>query len=105
MSDTAFYSEKMRSSFPKTRYGGSKAAIYAAYRFISPKVTKVFTERRARSIWEGQARRIDAEEAAIIRLAEIEEAKREQLELRARLARVDEALAMADAEFRRQAGA
>lgn len=105
MSDTAFYSEMMRSSFPKNRYGGSKAAIYAAYRFISPRVTKAFTERRARSIWEGRARRIDAEEAATIRLAEIEEAKREQQELRARLARLDEALAVADAEFRRQASA
>jgi hypothetical protein len=102
MSDTAVYSGAMRDAFPVRRHGSAKAAIFAAYRFLSPLVRKQFTPRRARSIWEGTARRIDAEEAAALRLAEIEEAKREQQELRARLASLDRALAVADAEFHRE---
>lgn len=97
MSDTVYYQDALRDAFPKTRYGGAKGAIYAAYRFIAPKVTKQFTERRARSIWEGTAARIDAEEADAIRLAQIEEIRRERSELRARLARLEEAIAMVDA--------
>lgn len=99
VSDTAFYSDVMREAFPRHRYGGAKAAIYAAYRYIAPKVTKQFTERRARSIWEGTARRIDAEESAVLIKAQVEEARREQRELRERLARLDTALAMADEAF------
>lgn len=89
----------MREAFPRERHGGAKAAIYAAYRYISPKVQKQFTERRARSIWEGTAKRIDAEEAAVLRRARLEEARREQAELRERLARLDTALAAIDEDF------
>lgn len=99
MSDTAFHRDLMRETFPPARYGSAKAAIYAAYRFISPKVTKEFTHRRARSIWEGTARRIDAEEAAALRRAQIEEARREHQELKDRLARLDAALAAVDPDF------
>lgn len=99
VSDTAFYSDLIQEAFPRKRYGGAKAAIYAAYRYIAPKVTKEFTERRARSIWEGTARRIDAEESTVLHKAQIEEAKREQRELRERLARLDTALAVADEAF------
>lgn len=105
VSDTAYYSGVMRGAFPRHRYGGAKPAIYAAFRFIAPKVTKKFTERRARAIWEGTARRIDAEESAVLRLAEIEEARREQRELRQRLARLDAALAVADQDFHCEARA
>ncbi len=97
MSDTAFYSDLMREAFPRSRYGAAKTAIYAAYRFISPRVKKQFTERRARSIWEGTARRIDAEEADAIRTAQLEEARREQKELRNRLSELDATLAALDA--------
>ena len=99
VSDTAFHSDLIREAFPKDRYGGAKAAIYAAYRYIAPKVAKQFTERRARAIWEGTARRIDAEESTVLRRAQIEEARREQEDLRQRLLRLDAALAVADAEF------
>lgn len=102
VSDALYHSELIREAFPRSRYGAAKAAIYAAYRYISPKVAKEFTERRARAIWEGTARRIDAEEAAVLRRAQIEEAQREQAELRARLARLDAALAVADQEFHRE---
>jgi hypothetical protein len=105
VSDTAFHSELMRDAFPRHRYGGAKAAIYAAYRYIAPKVTKEFTERRARSIWEGTARRIDAEESAVLKRAQIEEARREQRELRERLSRLDTALAVVDEAFHCQARA
>lgn len=98
MSDTAFYREEMRLAFPAQRYGGAKSAIYAAYRYIKPKVTKEFTERRARAIWEGAARRIDAEEARALRLAKIEEMRRERNEIRGRLERLEMALARVDAK-------
>ena len=99
VSDTVFHSALIREAFPKERYGGAKSAIFAAFRYIAPKVTKQFTERRARAIWEGTARRIDAEESAVIRRAQLEEARREQQELRDRLLRLDAALAVADEEF------
>lgn len=99
MSDTAYYQEALRDAFPKWRYGGAKASIYAAYRYISPKVTKDFSERRARSIWEGAARRIDAEEAEAIKRAQIEEARREYHEIKGRLASLEAALAVADEAF------
>jgi len=99
ISDTTFYSGQFREAFPARRYGGAKAAIWAGYRYIAPKVTKQFTERRARAIWEGAARRIDAEEAAIIRKAQIEEARREQHELHERLSALDASLAAIDQEF------
>lgn len=99
MSDTAYYRNELRAAFPRARYGGAKAAIYAAYRFMAPKVTKQFTERRARSIWEGTAARIDAEEARIIAIAKIEEARREHRELSERLSNLDAQLASLDADL------
>lgn len=100
MSDTAYYSGVMRGAYPvPRRYSTVKAALNEAVRFIAPKVSKEFSHRRARAIWEGKARRIDAEEADALRLAEIEESRREQRELRQRLARLDAALAVADEDF------
>lgn len=99
VSDTAFHSDLIREAFPRNRYGGAKPAIYAAFRYIAPKVQKAFTERRARAIWEGTAKRIDAEESAALKRAQIEEHRREQQELRDRLVRLDAALAVADEEF------
>ncbi len=43
VSDTVYHSELIREAFPRSRHGGAKAAIYAAYRYISPKVAKKFT--------------------------------------------------------------
>jgi len=99
MSDATFYSGQFREAFPARRYGSTKAAIWAGYRYISPKVTKQFTERRARAIWEGAARRFDAEEAAIIQKAKIEEARREYRELHERLSALDASLAAIDEAF------
>ncbi|WP_245503699.1 hypothetical protein [Rhizobium leguminosarum] len=59
----AFYAQNLlREAFPESRYGSVKGAIFAAYRFVRPKVSKELTPRRIRSIREGTARRIDAEE-------------------------------------------
>jgi hypothetical protein len=71
-------------------------AFYAARKFINPLVEKDFTLRRARSIWEGTARRIDADELEALKLAEIEEMRRDREETRARLVDLDRKIAMAD---------
>jgi hypothetical protein len=93
MSDVFYAQNLFREAFPERRYGSVKAALYEAHRFLSRKVAKEFTYRRARSIHEGTARRIDAEEMEALKLALIEESKREQQILRARLASLDEILA------------
>jgi len=93
MSDVVIAQGMIRDAFPRDLYGGYKAAVYAAYRFISPRVSKQFTLRRAAAIWNGEARRIDMEEAAALETALIEEAQNEQKRLRARLASLDEKIA------------
>ena len=103
MSDAVLAQGLIREAFPKELYGGYKAAVYAAYRYISPRVSKRFTERRARAIWDGEARRIDMEEADALRAALIEEARNETVRLRARLASLDEKIAAAEASAHRQA--
>ena len=97
MSDVVSAQMMIRDAFPRDLYGGYKAAVYAAYRFISPRVIKQFTPRRAAAIWNGEARRIDMEEAAALEAALIEEAKNEQKRIRARLAALDEKIAAFDA--------
>lgn len=103
MSDVFYAQNLFREAFPERRYGSVKAALYEAHRFLSRKVTKEFTYRRARSIHEGTARRIDAEEMEALKLALIEESKREQQTLRARLASLDEKIAAYEAVAHRQA--
>ena len=93
MSDVALAQGMIREAFPRDLYGGYKSAVYAAYRFISPRVSKQFTLRRAAAIWNGEARRIDMEEAAALQTALIEEAQNETKRLRARLAALDEKIA------------
>jgi hypothetical protein len=96
MSPVAEAQMDMRLAFPPARYGKLENVYYNAVRFIAPRVDKHFTLRRARAIWEGTARRIDSDEMDAIKLAKIEETRREQKELRARLAKVDEMLAAVD---------
>lgn len=102
MSDAFVAQGLIREAFPKELYGGYKAAVYAAYRYISPRVSKRFTERRARAIWDGEARRIDMEEADALRAALLEEARNEQARLRSRLASLDATIAAAEAAAHRQ---
>ncbi|KQV31119.1 hypothetical protein [Rhizobium sp. Root1204] len=93
MSDVFYAQNLFREAFPQRRYGSVKAALYEAHRFISRRVRKDFTERRVRSLWEGTAKRVDAEEMEALKAALMEEGHREQRELRARLASLDEKLA------------
>ncbi|MEJ8308573.1 hypothetical protein [Agrobacterium larrymoorei] len=95
--------DTMRSAYSLTRYGKLDNVFYHAVRFISPRVTKDFTQRRARSIWEGTAKRIDSEEMDALRAALIEESRREKEELRTRLAALDEKIAAYEAVVDRQA--
>ncbi len=92
-----------RDAWPINRYGKLDNVFYEAVRFISPRVTKQFTVRRARSIYEGTARRIDSEEMDALREAEREQARVEQRELRARLASLDEKIAAFEAAAHREA--
>lgn len=96
MSDVFYAKTLFEDAFPFWRYGSVKAMTRAAHVFVSKRVTKEFTFRRARSIWEGKARRIDGEEIDALREAVYEETRREQQELRARLAALDEMLAEAN---------
>lgn len=102
MSDVYFAQSIFREAFPQRRYGSVKAALYEAHRFLSRRVRKDFTERRVRSIWEGTAKRIDAEEMEALKAALLEEATREQNELRARLASLDEKIAAFEAAAHRE---
>lgn len=93
MSDVFYAQHLFREAFPQRRYGSVKAALFEAHRFLSRRVRKDFTERRVRSLWEGTAKRVDAEEMEALKAALMEENRREQRELRARLASLDEKLA------------
>lgn len=99
MNDVADTNFMFQQAFPLRRYGSVKAMINASVRFIAPRVHKEFTYRRARSIWEGTARRIDGEEKDAIRQAIAIEDRREQQELRTRLAALDARLSSADEAF------
>lgn len=101
MSDVVYAQNLFKEAFPERRYGSIKAMLNHAHLFISRRVRKEFTHRRARSIWEGQARRIDSEEMDALRLAVIEESRIEQRELRARLASLDAMLSSIDPSFDR----
>ena len=96
MRDAVYAKNLFEEAFPLWRYGSVKAMTRAAHTFVSKRVTKEFTFRRARSIWEGTARRIDGEEIDALREALYEETVREQREIRARLAKLDEVLAGMD---------
>ena len=101
MSDAFYAQNLLRQAFPEQKYGSVKAAIFAAHRVISKHVSKDFTQRRVRSIRDGTARRIDSEEMEAIKAALIEEERREQRELRARLASLDEKIAAFEASTHR----
>lgn len=102
MSPTLTAKNLMRDAWPLQRYVKLDNIFYEAVRFISPRVTKEFTARRARSIWEGTARRIDSDEMDALRAALIEESKIEARELRARLASLDQKIASFEAAAHRQ---
>lgn len=89
MSDPSFASVLMREAFPRERHGSVYSAQYAAFDYLRGVVRKNMTLRRARAIWEGSAKRIDAEEAEALKRAKFEEREREIIELRRRLSELD----------------
>lgn len=101
MSDIAYAKRLMDEAFPAQRFGNVQAALHEAYRYmkprVEPRIERPFTFRRVRSLHEGSARRVDGAELDALKLAQIEEARRERNELRARLERLEKAIAMADA--------
>jgi hypothetical protein len=103
MSDTTFAMNAIQEAFPKKRFGSVYAAQYEAFNYLRKNVRKEMTMRRIRSLWEGKARRVDGEEKDALRWAKIEEAKREQAELRERLSKIDAALAAINQTEDRQA--
>ena len=62
MSDVANAQDMIQETFPISTYGNTKASIYAAYRRL-----KLTTETRAKTIWYGRAKRIDAAEMDALR--------------------------------------
>lgn len=101
MNDVLEAQALFKDAFPRWRYSSVKDMINDGYRTLSKRVTKEFTHRRVETIWQGTARRIDGEEKDALRLAAAEEHRREQRELRARLAALDARLATTDPEFHR----
>lgn len=99
MSTTMEASVLFKRSFPLQRYGKLARVFYEARRYMNPLVKKDFTLRRAKSIWQGTAKRIDADEMDALRLAEIEEMRREREEARTRLVDLDRRIAMADQAY------
>lgn len=73
MSDVTLASELIREAYPSARYGNAKAAIWAAYRGL-----KLRSIRRARALYNGEAKRVDAHEMDALRRAAIEELARER---------------------------
>ena len=94
MSDVATAQTLMREAFPAAKHGNAKAAIWAAYRAL-----RLPTERRARAIWNGEARLIRAHEMDALRKAELEQVKHERATLRARLDALDARLTAIDPDF------
>lgn len=73
MSDVTLASELIREAYPPNRHGNAKGAIWAAYRGL-----KLRSIRRARALYNGEAKRVDAHEMDALRRAAIEELARER---------------------------
>lgn len=100
VSDPLFVQDTLRSIYTKERFGSVKAAQIEAFTFLRPRVKhSLLTLRRVRHFFEGTAKIVRGEEKDAVRAAQIEEAKREYRELTNRLARLEAAFAVADAEF------
>lgn len=87
-------------AFPAQRYGKIEVAIYEAYRFlkplVEPRIEREFTLRRVRSLHEGKAKRVDGAELDALQLAKIEEVRREYKDCKARLEKLEKAIAGLD---------
>lgn len=101
MTDALTAKSLFSQAFPAQRYGKIEVAIYEAYRFlkplVEPRIEREFTLRRVRSLHEGKAKRVDGAELDALNLAKIEEVRREYNDCKARLERLEKAIADLDA--------
>ena len=81
MSDVSEARKLIHEAFPIDRYGTAQAAIWAAYRKL-----KFRTERRVRAIWNGEARRIEANEMRELENAALGQARRNFIDAKNRIA-------------------
>jgi len=94
LSDVSQARKLIREAFPITEHGNAKRAVWAAYRKM-----KLKTERRARSIWNGEARLIKAEEMRAIENAAIEQARRDYIQAKNRVEALKQHIASEHAHF------
>lgn len=101
MTDALTAKSLFSQAFPARRYGKIEVAIYEAYRFlkplVEPRIEREFTLRRVRSLHEGKAKRVDGAELDALNLAKIEEVRREYNDCKARLEKLEKAIADMDA--------
>lgn len=84
----------MRDAFPLSVYKTATAACWHAYRKL-----KLKSERRARAIWNGEARRMDAWEMDALRRAAWKEAHRERQRTLDKIAALESLLMASDPDF------
>lgn len=98
MNDVLEAQALFKEAFPRWRYASVKDMINDGYRTLSKLVAKDITHRRVETIWQGTARRIDGEEKDALRVTLREKDRHEQIQLRARLAALDERIASYDSD-------
>lgn len=84
----------MRDAFPLSRWGTAQRACWQAYRRLG-----LATERRARAIWNGEAKRIDASEMDALRNHALKQARQEYARFKDRIATLENALRVSDPKF------
>ena len=84
----------MREAFPKSEHGSAELATWAAYRKL-----KLKSARRARAIYNGEARRIDGWELEAIEHAALEQARRDYINAKNRKEALKQRLAVKHAHF------
>lgn len=94
MSDVATAQSLMHEAFPIEPGSNAKARIWEAYRKL-----KLRSVRRARSIWNGEAKRIDHHEMTALQAAVLKRARIEHARTRDRIASLETALRVADENY------
>lgn len=108
MTDAAFASDLIRESFPAGAGRNVQAAIGAAFEALKRRERKLpkdvlrerqrqWTERRVKSLWFREARRVDHYEIQDLTAVAVEEARLERQRLQARQDRLAALIAAADA--------
>lgn len=96
MTDAAIAQDLIREAFPTSKWGTVQAACWQAFRKL-----KLASERRARSIWNGEALRIDAWEMDALRREAHRQTRAEYDRLKTRLVAMEAALRSTDPAFYR----